>query len=825
MVRSLRWITVLLVIALGLAGCGGAAQPTATPAATPTSVAAAPTEVPATPEPTAAPAAELGAEQRSEEGGFSFKPVADFTVTGDGGVYMLMPANADPEQGPIFMIAGGPMTGVTDPAELLKAVIDESSQDPNADVSFTAAQPSKIGGIDGLSADLSGSMSGKDMAGRVVVGINPDTEQGITIYGLAPAAMWAELSPTFDAVQGSITLFEPVKAAGSSASGVSAPTTPLDAEPGVHIYANANFVQDIAFFDGKVWAATLAGVVAWDPASGTSVRYTTLQGLPSLGTYAIEACPAPDPTVIVGTEQGIVAYNPASDSWQPAYTFPADSYLDTVKVDDMHCDSANSRLLTGLSGVGIFNYADGSWKSISDDEGLPTSTVSDVAVAGDTIWATTSYKGISAIQGDQVTVYTEENGLPDDSTYGVDVTPDGTVWVGAGEGLLKFQNGTWELLEDVGGFSSVQNVIANADGSLWISNTSKGICRFDPASGTCAESYPYEVKNYGYDYVTSLAVSDDGSMVAFGGNGTGITLVSGGTAQQLATDDKLATNFVESINELPDGTLVIGTDYGAQFIAPDGLDGNWQTETYNEAGLASSWVSGAFRAPDGSMWLTGSSPTISVYSADGWAKYTKDDNGLIAEPEDIVFAADGTAWLGTREGLVAFDGSSVTEVISEPAGLPTKNVRTLLLDGDGLLVGTTKGLARVQDGSVEVLLKDIDVRDIAQQDDGSLLLATDDGVVQFTNGKTKSLLDIPYQGGLFGYGGANHIARDSKGTWWVGSGQGVFYSADGTDWQQLTTADGLGSNYVNALYVDRYDTIWIGGGYTNGGGGLIRYIP
>jgi len=61
---------------------------------------------------------------------------------------------------------------------------------------------------------------------------------------------------------------------------------------------------------------------------------------------------------------------------------------------------------------------------------------------------------------------------------------------------------------------------------------------------------------------------------------------------------------------------------------------------------------------------------------------------------------------------------------------------------------------------------------------------------------------------------------------YIGTSRGLFDSSDGTNWQQLTTADGLPTNYISALYADQFGTLWVGGGGSNfDGGGILRIVP
>src|SRR5690349_587712 len=65
----------------------------------------------------------------------------------------------------------------------------------------------------------------------------------------------------------------------------------------------------------------------------------------------------------------------------------------------------------------------------------------------------------------------------------------------------------------------------------------------------------------------------------------------------------------------------------------------------------------------------------------------------------IAQSPDGYLWLGTEFGLLRFDGVRAVDWKPPQGQLPSNNVPTLLVTGDGTLwIGTTKGLASLKDG-------------------------------------------------------------------------------------------------------------------------------
>ena len=198
-----------LLILLACAACGSAA-PTATATPQPT----------ATPAPTATPSIQLGAEQRIEDQGFSFRPIPGYKVDTSFGVQMLA-ANADPDTGPAFMLVGGEALEGTTAQSLIESLKSD-------EVQVSDPKPITVSGAAGLSAAI--TRPAGDLTGRVVAVMVKPTHQFI-LFGVAPKAQWEkEVAPLFEAVLGSIKFFD-IVAAAPPPTETAAPTESPTVEP------------------------------------------------------------------------------------------------------------------------------------------------------------------------------------------------------------------------------------------------------------------------------------------------------------------------------------------------------------------------------------------------------------------------------------------------------------------------------------------------------------------------------------------------------------------------------------------------------------------
>jgi ligand-binding sensor domain-containing protein/signal transduction histidine kinase len=170
------------------------------------------------------------------------------------------------------------------------------------------------------------------------------------------------------------------------------------------------------------------------------------------------------------------------------------------------------------------------------------------------------------------------------------------------------------------------------------------------------------------------------------------------------------------------------------------------------------------------------------YQLDRWT--TQDglpDNEIAA----ILQTRDGYLWLGTRKGLVRFDGMRFVVFSSENTPAFLHNIVSSLLEdrGGSLWIGISGG-------------------GLLRLDHGKFLAFTQ------KNGMSSNFV--------------NSLCEDRAGVIWAGTAGGGLNRIDHGTVTHLTTNDGLLSDHISSLYVDRSGVVWIGSGngavqhYANG---------
>ncbi|MBX7219765.1 MAG: GAF domain-containing protein [Blastocatellia bacterium] len=375
-------------------------------------------------------------------------------------------------------------------------------------------------------------------------------------------------------------------------------------------------------------------------------------------------------------------------------------------------------------------------------------------------------------------IFTDRDGLPQNTITSVVADRKGYLWVGTQDGVARYNGQRWApvLLPTSNRSNYVYALLAAADGSLWVGTNGAGLAHlqhgvwttFDRSSGLPGEQVRCLLETEESDRSHILWAGISGGGLAYWHNGTW-------------------TVFTKDNSPLPHNSVV-------SLMSDREVDGS-QTLWVGTAG-------GLVRIQrieeERKRASTGPRPPASSPQSPGnWTVFTKDNAGL---PHNGIFCLlrsiepDGshTIWAGTGGGgLARFQTGQWTTWNTENSRLPHNIVRCLLETSDRsgrktLWIGTYGGgVASWRDGQWAVF-------------DRRLVGLPNDGVWSLTQTQTAI--------------GAS--------TLWIGTTSGLA-QFNSSQWKTYTQAAGLPNNLVFSLLESsdpNRQSVWIG----TGGGGLAH---
>ena len=554
-------------------------------------------------------------------------------------------------------------------------------------------------------------------------------------------------------------------------------------------------------------------------------NYTKSDGLieSAIATIAVD-----DDSVWFGTQkEGISQYNQVDQTFIKTYT-----KTDLLKSNMISCIRADGfQVWFGTANAGVHRFIKpvNTWVHYTKSDGLASNHVSWITTQGDDVWFASKEAGVSRF--DKVTgewtIYKQSDFLADNDVRYLTRDPDGNLWLATVAGISVYSPETrsWEI-------------IAKEDGL--------------PTP-----------------YITSIHISSQRSAVS-------------DQQEQAVAESNTQPPQPESREPRAESHSVqvwIGSDRGLGTRAY--LDGEWRfytpphEQTQGEAFVTSIDTSTA--AQDHRIWVgTSSGPAVYDTASQTWTQLTLPDmpkNALItsvlARDERVWFGgAEGvwrysipdkqmrrvadslpnpyvnvllstseneeqTVWAGTRRGLAKYDSTRQRWVpLSFNDRLPSPNVTALAFRDGVLWIGTPRGLGSytiASDSWNSLSNVPYNVRDILCDEDETLWLATDSGLLEYDSQSGREMLhqSRPVREPFLETRVSN-IKFDGDYIWfnsWGDSPNGalVRFHRPTETWRRFTRVDILKSTQKRAMTLIRWtyidtDAVWFTTDY-----GVLRY--
>jgi hypothetical protein len=144
----------------------------------------------------------LGETYQSDEGGFILQEVIGYSFDDTFGIVNMTAPGGETDVGPGIMVMGGLVEQAYSNDDLLEVMRSQSET-----IEVAKGKKTKVGGVEGLTADLKGEYGGQQVVGKMLVAM-PREQQQFVMLALAPEARWKELAPIFDALVDSVAFID-----------------------------------------------------------------------------------------------------------------------------------------------------------------------------------------------------------------------------------------------------------------------------------------------------------------------------------------------------------------------------------------------------------------------------------------------------------------------------------------------------------------------------------------------------------------------------------------------------------------------------------------
>lgn len=415
-----------------------------------------------------------------------------------------------------------------------------------------------------------------------------------------------------------------------------------------------------------------------------------------------------DTTLLIGTLNQTLSFNLGTNKITPVLSKKT-THVHTI------CKQSDTQYWIGTeTGVLLYNPVNGATTLLANEKDNPYSLSNNVvsAIYKDReggIWVGTYFGGVNYYSKpyNNFRKYLPKqaiNGLSGNVIHEICKDKFGNLWVGTEDGgLNKIENSTGKVRHYLPGkdqsnisYYNIHGLVADDD-ELWIGTLEHGLDVMDIKSGKVIKHYVSSDRegSFNSDFIVTLYRRNNGDILV----GTWSGLFSYNRKKDNFTPMPFFGGQIQTIGETSDGTLWVGTYGNGVFFHNQTQNkfGRIKANNQNKSGLISNYVNNLYIDSKKHIWLS-TEAGLSLYDPrTGKMSSFTTENGL---PDNQIFRVIedniGSYWISTAKGLANYNQSTgIFKNYHTTNGLPTEqfNYNSAFKNSDGtIFFGTVNGL-------------------------------------------------------------------------------------------------------------------------------------